>query len=437
MRTPIRLPGAARNPVSLVGMAVATATAVLFVVLFALEMLGYLTNPYLGLLIFVAVPVVFVVGLLLIPLGAWWTNRRRDPSAPPPDWPVVDFRSVHTRRVAFAVLALTLVNLVIVSLAAYGGVHYMESAAFCAQTCHTTMEPQAVAHAAWPHANVACTQCHVGPGADAFVQAKLAGTRQLLHLVTGRVPKPVPPPEALIQPASATCGTCHSGRMRQGERIRLERAYLADEASTETITTMRMHIGAIHRHLDLDIDYPVEDRLKDVISWVRARYPDGTMRVFKTDGATETGVTRRMDCVDCHNRPAHTFFLTPEAAVDSAIAQGRIPRELPFARQQAVAAVSAEYPDRAAALGAIARQLTGFYASRPGTDAQLVERAVASAQDVWSRNVFPAMNVKWGTYPSKLGHVDAPGCFRCHDDWHTAADGAVIKQECELCHTIE
>jgi hypothetical protein len=52
------------------------------------------------------------------------------------------------------------------------------------------------------------------------------------------------------------------------------------------------------------------------------------------------------------------------------------------------------------------------------------------------QNVFPAMKVKWGTYPNHIGHTDSTGCFRCHDDGHKAKDGSVIKQECELCHTF-
>lgn len=141
--------------------------------------------------------------------------------------------------------------------------------------------------------------------------------------------------------------------------------------------------------------------------------------------------------MDCHNRPAHTFYATPERAVDAAIAQGRIPRELALARREAVAAVGSEYGDRTAAFEGIARRLRDFYSGQAGTDARLVARAVAAAQDVWSRNVFPAMNVGWGTYRNHLGHIDAPGCFRCHDDEHKAADGSLIRQDCELCHKIQ
>jgi hypothetical protein len=143
-----------------------------------------------------------------------------------------------------------------------------------------------------------------------------------------------------------------------------------------------------------------------------------------------------MDCLDCHNRPAHTFSPSPQRAVDGAIAQGRIPRELPFVRRETVAALGESYPDRAAALSAIERRLREFYRARGTADSALVDRAVTVARDVWSRNVFPAMNVTWGTYVNQLGHVDGPGCFRCHDDNHKAADGRVIRQDCELCHAM-
>ena len=62
------------------------------------------------------------------------------------------------RVTVIAVLALTVVNLVIVSLAAYGGVHYMETREFCGQVCHSTMEPEYVAHQTGPHSRVACVE---------------------------------------------------------------------------------------------------------------------------------------------------------------------------------------------------------------------------------------------------------------------------------------
>jgi hypothetical protein len=219
----------------------------------------------------------------------------------------------------------------------------------------------------------------------------------------------------------------------------VSREYGDDATNTEAATTLRLHVGRIHRHNALTIEFPLEERRADAVSFFRVRYPDGVIREFGTGerATVPDRELRRMDCTDCHNRAAHSFSFTPQRAVDRAMAQGLIPRELPFVRRETAMAVSAEYPDRAAALAAIGQRLTTFYASRAGTDGRLVERAVAGAREVWSRNVFPAMNVKWGTYPNQLGHVDSPGCFRCHDDAHKASDGTLVTQDCELCHTIE
>ena len=443
MLTSLRLPDATRNPLSLVGMAIATAMATVFLSLLLLELAGYLTNPYLGLLLFVAVPTLFVAGLVLIPIGAWIAARRRRLALADSEWPVLDLRSPRQRGILAGLLALTVVNLVIVSIGAYGGVHYMESAAFCGQVCHATMEPQAVAHAAWPHAVVACTQCHIGPGGGAFLEAKLAGTRQLFQVMTNRVPKPVPPPVDLIQPAAVTCAQCHAPAAVYGDELRVLRDYASDEANTESTTTLRLRVGnrwtGIHRHSSLDIEYEATDDTKASIPVVTVR--DGqNVRQFVAAGASSAAAgsrpVRKMDCTDCHNRPAHTFAFSAERAVDAAIGAGAIPRQLAFVRREAVAAVGASYPTREEALEAIAQRLQGFYRTRPEAGAALVTRAVEGTRAVWARNVFPRMNVTWGTYPSHLGHVDTPGCFRCHDDEHKAADGSVIKQDCELCHGL-
>jgi hypothetical protein len=52
-------------------------------------------------------------------------------------------------------------------------------------------------------------------------------------------------------------------------------------------------------------------------------------------------------------------------------------------------------------------------------------------------NVFPEMHVRFGRYANNLGHIDSPGCFRCHDDNYTSKDGKKIGQECDSCHAIE
>jgi len=442
------LPETVNNPLSLVGMALATATSLLFLVLLLFDLLGYLTNPYIGLLVFITVPALFVASLLLIPIGAWWSARRRREGRDV-SWPVIDLRRPRQRAVLFGVLALTFVNVLILSAAGVGTVHYMERTEFCGQVCHTTMEPEFRAHQVWPHSQVECVGCHVGPGVGSFLESKLAGSRQLYHVITNEVPKPVPTPVRSLGRTIDTCAGCHTANSPHGDETRSIREYANDEANTETVTTLQMHVGnpaggpgaGIHRHLALEIEYVATDGTRATIPWVRVVNARGGAKEFVAAGVSQSqiaaGTTRRMDCTDCHNRPAHTTFFTPERAIDTAIALGRIPRALAFVRREAVAAVTADYSDAVAANATIAKRLTDFYRARAGSDSSLVQQAIAGTQDVWSHNVFPAMRVKWGTYPNHLGHVDTPGCFRCHDDEHKAKDGTAIKQDCEMCHAIQ
>jgi hypothetical protein len=447
----LSFPTAVRNPLSLIGVLVTTVTAMLFLVLLLLDAFGLFHNPYFGLLLFVAVPAAFLVGLILIPIGARRDARRQQQhGAEPADWPVLDLRNVRHRRLTAVVIGLTCINVVILSLAAFGAAHYMETNSFCGQVCHEPMEPQFVAHQTGPHARVGCVDCHIGPGGRALVQAKLNGTRQLWQVATGNVPRPIPSPRELISSPDATCATCHWPERFHGNEQRVFTEYADDEQNTETSTVMTLFVGGgsavrgigtgIHWHMNLDneIEYVATDDRRETIPYVRLKTRDGQVREYfgkgASPGSVPAGERRRMNCLDCHSRPAHTFFATPQRAVDSAIAQGLIPKELPFVRREAVAAVSAEYPDKQAALEAIAARLRERYTSNPSADARLVDRAIAGTQDVWARNVFPKMHVKWGTYPNQIGHVDSPGCFRCHDDEHKTADGRLIKQDCEMCH---
>jgi hypothetical protein len=440
----IDAPSAVRNPISLIGVAVATAMAVVFLLLLTAEVTGLLTNPYAGLLVFVAVPFLFVIGLLLIPIGIWRQHRRIAAGHAADDWPVVDLRLPRTRSIIAGVALLTVVNVFIVSLAGLGAVHHMETTAFCGQTCHTSMEPEWMAHKASPHAEVTCVSCHVGPGAAGFIEAKTAGTRQLWHVIANRVPTPVETPVRSLPPASDTCLKCHSSAKQQGDRVRVIRDYADDETGTETVTTLQMHVGGtkpaagIHWHVAQQIEYIATDRERQTIPWVKFTDRNGTVKEYAVDGVTPAqlaqGERRTMDCMDCHNRPAHTFDPSPERAVDAAIAGGQVPRTLPFARREAVAALKDEYASGAEARRGIETRLRKAFASH--ADDQAIARTVSAVQDIYGRNVFPAMKVKWATYPNNIGHTFFNGCFRCHDDTHKATDGTVIKQDCESCHAM-
>src|SRR5678815_1381085 len=116
-----------RSPISIAGMVITTSSAVLFIVVLLGDLFGLHRNPYLGIVFFLLLPALFVLGLLLIPLGAWVERRRRAAGKPPAsiDWPRIDLNNQKHRTIALIVFCLTLVNIVLVSLGAYKAVEYM------------------------------------------------------------------------------------------------------------------------------------------------------------------------------------------------------------------------------------------------------------------------------------------------------------------------
>ena len=445
-----------RNTISLAGVVLATAGAVLFLVVFLADLFGLHTNPYIGIVCFLLLPGIFLVGLLLIPIGAW-TGRRRKHAPSGLQWPRIDLNDAGQRRAAILVLALTLANVVIVSLAAYRGIEYMDSVGFCGQVCHTVMKPEFAAYQDGAHSRVTCVQCHIGSGASWFAKSKISGTRQILAVTFHTYSRPIPSPVENLRPARDTCEQCHWPEKFHGDVIRNVTEYGEDEKNTETVTTLQVHVGGgserlgvaqgIHWHMNVanQVEYIATDDKRQVIPWIRVKDRFGRVREYAAPGVKPEdlakGERRLMDCMDCHNRPAHPMAATPERAVNELMARGEIPKTLPFVRREAVKALKIDYPTQDAAEQRIAQTLRDFYRTQyPDsymTKRQDVEKAVQNTTAVYRRNVFPEMRVQFGTYPNNIGHMDSPGCFRCHDDNHKTSDGRALTQDCETCHRIQ
>ena len=446
-----------KHPLSILGMALTTISAVLFLFVYLADAFGLHTNPYMGIVFFLIMPAFFVAGLVMIPIGVFLERRRTRKGLEPHQFLKIDFNIPRHRRIVLAIITLTAVNLLIVGLAATKGIEFMDSPQFCGQVCHTVMEPEFVAYQDGPHSRVRCVDCHIGPGASWFVKSKLDGTRQVIAVMRNTYSKPIPSPVHNLRPARDTCEQCHWPEKFHGDKVNLIREYGNDEKNTETVTRMMVHIGGgserlgvgsgIHWHMNGAnvIEYVTTDEKRQTIPYVRMTDPQGNVREFRTADVTDDqiarGERRRMDCMDCHNRPSHPFAATPERAVDAAITRGEISKELPFARREAVTVLKESFPDRPTAEKQIADKLRSFYGQNyaslvPSHTAQ-IDQLVSATQRLYARNVFPAMNVTFGTHLSNLGHTDAPGCFRCHDDQHKTKDGRVIKQDCDLCHDIQ
>ena len=446
-----------RSPISVAGMVLTTITGVVFIVVFLGDLFGLHTNPYLSIVFFVLLPALFVLGLVLIPFGAWVERRRRAAGRAPAavEWPRIDLNTPAHRRTAVVIFALTMANIIIVSLGTYKGVAYMDSPAFCGQVCHAPMKPQFTTHVEGPHARVACVECHVGPTARSVVRAKLVGVRRLLAVGRDNYPRPIVAASADLIASRDTCEHCHVPARFRGDVTRRLSEYADTEENTESVTAIRLHVGGtdrvrrtttgIHWHADPStvVEYIATDDQRQTIPWVRVTDRAGGVREYSVGNVTAdqvSGERRRMECTDCHNRPGHPIAATPERAVDNAIARGEIPVALPFVRREAVKALKASYPSDTA-FDAISRSLRDVYKAQPAHDTAVqeneIERAVLATQNIHRRSVFPDMKVTFGTYADNIGHINAPGCFRCHDDEHATKDGKTIGQDCETCHAIE
>ena len=439
------------------GVLIATLGAVLFLTVFLADLFGLHANPYIGIVFFLILPGLFLFGLALIPIGAWLERRRLRHGRPALQWPRIDLNDPAQRRTAVAFVALTLANFIIVSLAAYRGIEYMDSVQFCGQVCHTVMKPEFTAYQDGPHSRVACVECHIGGGASWFARSKISGARQVLAVTFHTYSRPIPTPVENLRPARDTCEQCHWPEKFHGDQIRRVYEYAEDEKNTESVTTLQVHVGGgserlgiaqgIHWHMNVanEVEYIATDDKRQVIPWVRIKDRNGHIAEFVADGAKPEelakGERRRMDCMDCHNRPSHPMAATPERAINELMARGDVPKTLPFVRRETVKSLKASYATQEGADAGISRMLRDFYRTNYPTQymtaRQDVEKAVRATVGVYGRNVFPEMKVQFGTYPSNIGHIDSPGCFRCHDDNHKSKDGKKIGQDCDTCHSIQ
>jgi nitrate/TMAO reductase-like tetraheme cytochrome c subunit len=493
-----------RHPIGLLGVAMTTLCALLMLILMGMSMAGVGGNPYLGIITFLVLPGGFLLGLVLMPVSRWRQKKHPDPTARL-DFPVLDLNLPRVRNRFVLFLAITVVNLVLLAVAAAGAIEFMDSVEFCGKTCHAVMQPELTAHQNSPHARVRCVDCHIGPGAGWFVRSKLSGTRQVFATIFHSYPTPIPTPVENLRPARETCEQCHWPTKFHGTRLLVRRHFREDEANTEVQTVLALKIGGgaipnavvlkiggeaipdavvggngaedisgaegaegaatvsrtvpasaerpllpeaagIHWHVATRVEF-LADPKRETISLVRVHRPDGTVKEYRRPGAEvapkdSTGQEQRlrtMDCVDCHNRPAH-IYKPATRALEEAMVDGHISTRLPFIRREALAAVQRDYPSSEAAQSGIADHLRSFYEREyPALDAEqasLLPAAIAGVQGVYARNVFPAMRVGWGTYPNHIGHEASPGCFRCHDEELATSEGETISQDCGLCHSL-
>jgi hypothetical protein len=456
----MKLPKSIYNPLSLVG-SILAGVSVVIILFFLIGMwLFDIVGSYLGLFVFIIMPVFLILGLILIPVGMVRRTRRMKQleGTGKAIGIVLDMNNRRHWNATAIFIFCTFFFLLLTGIGSYQAFHYTESNEFCGTLCHKVMEPEYEAYQGSAHARVNCVECHVGTGASWYVKSKLSGLYQVYSVLAKKYPTPIETPIHNLRPARETCERCHWPQKFYSYKLENERHFLTDSANTEWNIQLKMKIGpqysalglteGIHWHInpDVKIEYIASSRKRESLPWVRyvntatgdtTKYND----IYETldEAAMDTLELRVMDCLDCHNRPSH-HFLPPQEFTDLLIASGEIPSVLPEVKRLAMEVFSNRFGDRDSAHRFIAERIGEFYETNypeiADQEQPLIRQAAAGFITGYSRNMFPEMKVSWDAYPNQIGHVEFNGCFRCHNGNHESEDGQVIPRDCNLCHTI-
>jgi len=267
--------------------------------------------------------------------------------------------------------------------------------------------------------------------------------------------RPVKTPVHNMPAAQETCMHCHWSERFVGDQLRVFNHYATDERNTFGQTRLVLHVGGgnpetgpvqgIHWHMNLanEVTFIASDEQRQVIPWVRAKDSQGNVTEYLarstrlTPDQVAKSPQRRMDCIDCHNRPAH-IYLPPDVALNNAFSAGRLDASLPYLKRQAMEVLDKDYATNDEAMSSIASGLDGFYrtsyADVYAQKGDAIRGAVREVQRIYQTYFFPEMRTNWRTHPNNIGHYYFQGCFRCHDGEHVSPTGKVITNDCNACH---
>lgn len=454
----IKVPSLFHNYISFAGMAIAAASLISIILLFLIEITGSSDQPYLGILIYILMPGVMIFGLFIVFLGMIRERFRRRKLTPEQiaAYPILDLNGPRRRRAFIAFLVCSFVFLFISAFGSYQAYEFTESVTFCGEVCHTVMKPEFVAYNASSHAKIRCVECHVGGGAEWYVRSKFSGVRQLWGVITDDYNKPIQTPVHNMRPANDTCAKCHWAEKFYGDQLKVFNHFGFDEKNSLNQTRLLIKVGGgnpatgqatgIHWHMNLgnEITYIASDEKRQNIEWIRMKDANGKVTEYSTKTAQltpeqiENAPKRKMDCIDCHNRPTHVY-LSPNRAVDDSLTAAKLDINLPFIKMKSVEVLSKPYTTTEEALNTISTDLDNYYKTTYpdiyNAKRDSVNNAVLEIQRIYSTYFFPEMKTDWQAHVNNIGHFNAQGCFRCHDGQHFSKEGIAIRNECNICHT--
>ncbi len=453
-----KLPKVFYNPISLIGAVIAVFNTGFIVFLSVVEAFSRRIHPYADLVIWLILPALVLLGVVLIIIGIRRERRKeRVGSQAERRFLTVDFNDPKHRRTVVVLLVGFLLLSLLYAFAGYKAYEFTESETFCGMMCHRVMGPEFRSHAYSVHAEIACVDCHVGPGVKHFLLYKLKGTRQLFDVMFDRYPRPIPTPVVDLRPSQDVCENCHGPKYQINQRLESRTYFLSDKKNTRKTINLLLRMGSLelkterlprmhwHSSTTEEIVYVATDKKRTVIPWIRARRLDGKERIYRSieakmsDAEAVKARLRRMDCIDCHNRPGHSYN-PPDVILNSLLAVQLIEPGLPEIKVVSVKALDAEYASREDAHNRISTMIRDFYkATYPALSSDkdiAIMAAIGALQRAYDKNYDPSMKVSWKNFPNNQGHRFSPGCFRCHDGKHRSDDGAILSRDCSLCHLL-
>jgi len=349
----------------------------------------------------------------------------------------------------YSVLGLLTISLLVGGAYAWD---YTNSSSFCGTSCHT-MPPEYAAYQVSPHARIACVECHIGRefiGNQIF--RKAGDVRHIIAMTFQTYEYPIRVKN--MRPARETCEKCHSPEKFSDDSLRVVSHFGDDENNTPYSIYLVLKTGGgakreglgrgIHWHIVNKVYYYPTDSEEQSIPFVRVINDDGSTVDYvdiesEIDTANiDSGTLKEMDCITCHNRITHRIY-TPEESLDRALSLGQISLDIPEIRIKGVNALNSDYSSQADAQAGIAKlkpYYEGNYPEYYELNSGKISEAVGVLQQIYTNSVFLEQKVDWNSHPTNVGHIDSPGCFRCHDGKHLDADNQAIQLECNLCHSI-
>ncbi len=349
----------------------------------------------------------------------------------------------------YAILGVVTISLLVGGAYAWD---YTNSSPFCGETCHT-MPPEYAAYQLSPHSRVACVECHIGREFIGNQIFRKAGDLKHVIAVTFNTYE-YPIRAKGMRPAPEICEKCHSPEKFSDDSLRVKQHYLPDGQNTPYSIYLILKTGGgskrvglgrgIHWHIENNVQYFATDSLDQNIPYVRVTNDDGNVDEyvdiqagFNTASVNEDEL-KTMDCITCHNRISHTIPF-PDQSVDNAMSRGAIDENIPDIRRMGAEILSQDYANQEQALDAIANLDSYYKTTFPdyyATGQEKVAAAIAELQNIYTTSVFSEQEVNWDTHPNNVGHINSPGCFRCHDGKHLNEDNQAVRLECNLCHSI-